>query len=136
MTSLIPAIISAFLADTGMTALCPGGIQRAPARRPTFDYVTISDLPAPTAPTYGNHALGDIPVTFNAFSNKGGDAAAAIGNAIVALFKANVLTLSAGKITNIVLIQPPTVTPQQAKEETGKAVTMCTVQFRYSVEHY
>jgi hypothetical protein len=136
MTSLIPAIIAAFTANSGLMTLCPGGIQRAPARRPTFDYVTVSDLPGPTSPTYGNHALGDVPVTFNAFSNKGGVAAAAIGDAIVAFFKANVLSLASGKITNIVLIAPPAIMPQPSKDGGGSTVVKCSVQFRYSVEHY
>jgi hypothetical protein len=134
---LIPAILEAIKADASMMALLPGGVSRAPVRTPVFEYATISDIPGNGETTYGSHALGDVTVTFNVWTNRGGERAASVGNALFMFLKANRLAeWMGGAVTNVNIVTPPMLQQQVGKDPDGRYVTRCTLALRYSMEFF
>jgi hypothetical protein len=105
---------------------------RTPA--PTGDYCTIHAIPSPTTPTYANKPLGSVTVQFSCWTNAGGARAATLANAIVTAFDNNLLTLSRGKVTNVQQMNTPVPRVQMQRDRNGAGVTMCSVDFKYSLE--
>lgn len=111
------------------------GIAREPVRL-EMDYVSLGGIPGSTNPTYDNHILGDITLTFSVWSNKGGERAAIIANSLIHRFEDFDPELTRGSLTNVTLAAPPMLMPQNRKDEQGQTVTLVPVQIRFSVEVY